>query len=223
MTNAVSLQYGNRVLYRMCEESPYHTDVEVVRGKIWLIGRAYNAAFERGVAKSDDDATLLDKVAKAIAESEDMQGVRQGAILDKKIQALSKLTEITPDNIHVLLDLHGYLEDIFYRVAGRHRISLTSKYLHFHVPHLVFIFDSKTLKAIQKVITEEVLQNEDVIYQLVDWEETIRHRLERQGMPFCQKYLDFCVQCLHVYSKKRKETPQFTPRALDNLLLNQNG
>ena len=40
-------EYGNSVLYRMCKEQPEHKDIDVIVGKIWLIGRSYAAAIER--------------------------------------------------------------------------------------------------------------------------------------------------------------------------------
>ena len=40
-------EYGNSVLYRMCEEEPEHKQIDVIVGKIWLIGRSYAAAIER--------------------------------------------------------------------------------------------------------------------------------------------------------------------------------
>ena len=40
-------EFGNSILYRMCEENPLHNDADVIVGKIWLIGRSYAAAIER--------------------------------------------------------------------------------------------------------------------------------------------------------------------------------
>ena len=40
-------EYGNSVLYRMCEEEPEHKQIDVIVGKIWIIGRSYAAAIER--------------------------------------------------------------------------------------------------------------------------------------------------------------------------------
>jgi hypothetical protein len=44
--------WGNHILYRMCHKQPGHTNVDVIAGKIWLIGRAYAAAIERGAGKA---------------------------------------------------------------------------------------------------------------------------------------------------------------------------
>ena len=46
-------EFGNRILYKMCEEYPLHNDADVLCGKILLIGRSYAAAIER--RKNADD------------------------------------------------------------------------------------------------------------------------------------------------------------------------
>ena len=39
--------YGNKILYDMCATKPRHDDIDIIVGKIWLIGRSYSAAIER--------------------------------------------------------------------------------------------------------------------------------------------------------------------------------
>jgi len=39
---------GNTVLYDLCKSYPRHDEEDVIASKIWLIGRAYAAAIERG-------------------------------------------------------------------------------------------------------------------------------------------------------------------------------
>lgn len=49
--------FGNQIMYDMCAKNPYHTDADIIGGKIWIIGRTYAAAIERGKSnteKSDD-------------------------------------------------------------------------------------------------------------------------------------------------------------------------
>lgn len=62
-------KYGNSVLYRMCEEEPEHKQIDVIVGKIWLIGRSYAAAIERrknAVVVGDD--FYYDEVAPKLLE-----------------------------------------------------------------------------------------------------------------------------------------------------------
>lgn len=39
--------FGNNILYTMCQENPKHEKEDIIIGKIWLIGRSYSAAIER--------------------------------------------------------------------------------------------------------------------------------------------------------------------------------
>ena len=57
--------FGNSILYRMCQENPYHDREDVVIGKIWLIGRSYAAAIER--RKNSDDFIGDEFYYKAVA------------------------------------------------------------------------------------------------------------------------------------------------------------
>ena len=52
-------EYGNSVLYRMCKEQPEHKDIDVIVGKIWLIGRSYAAAIERRKMQSVAAMTFI--------------------------------------------------------------------------------------------------------------------------------------------------------------------
>ena len=41
---------GNEMLYQLCRDYPDHKAPEVITAKVWLIGRSYAAAIERGDA-----------------------------------------------------------------------------------------------------------------------------------------------------------------------------
>lgn len=40
-------QFGNNILYKMCQSNFEHTKQEIIAGKLWIIGRSYAAALER--------------------------------------------------------------------------------------------------------------------------------------------------------------------------------
>ena len=42
-----SWDFGNSILYNLCQENFYHQDDQKILSKVWLIGRAYSAAIER--------------------------------------------------------------------------------------------------------------------------------------------------------------------------------
>jgi hypothetical protein len=48
--------FGNEILYSMCRQNPFHDKPEIVTAKVWLIGRSYAAAIERGRKKSKESS-----------------------------------------------------------------------------------------------------------------------------------------------------------------------
>ena len=134
--------FGNNILYDMCEKNPRHNNADVIIGKIWLIGRSYAAAIERrrNVTSSNDDF-YYDVVAP--------QMIKIGILLDKRIQ---KLTSAKTNYVNELLATHKYLTDVFSNITGLEKRSLASKYLHFHVPSKVFIYDERAKRAVQKIV-----------------------------------------------------------------------
>lgn len=141
-------EFGNEILYRMCRENPFHNDPDIIAGKIWLIGRSYAAAIERGrqnsTSKSGDDFYYED-VAPTI------QGI--GFKLDKMLKD-PKLNGhcLEDETLKATLSLHGFLTSSFSKVNGkRTQRSLASKYLHFHRPDAFFIYDSRADESARKL------------------------------------------------------------------------
>lgn len=138
-------EYGNSVLYRMCEEEPEHKEIDVIVGKIWLIGRSYAAAIERrknAVVVGDD--FYYDEIAPKLLEI--------GPELDDRITKLRKSKGLILDDIKLVLSTHKFLMDIFYELTGLEKRSLASKYLHFHCPEKFFIYDSRARVGIGKLV-----------------------------------------------------------------------
>ena len=95
---------GNEVLYDLCRAHPRHVSVREVVGKVWLIGRAYAAAVERGrgtVAGSghSNDSFYTEALAPALIESQ----------LDERLQSLHALDHISTEHSAPILLVHGYL------------------------------------------------------------------------------------------------------------------
>ena len=138
-------KYGNSVLYRMCEEEPEHKQIDVIVGKIWLIGRSYAAVIERrknAVVVGDD--FYYDEVAPKLLQI--------GPELDDRISRLRKSKGLILDDIKLVLSTHKFLMDIFYELTGLEKRSLASKYLHFHCPEKFFIYDSRARVGIGKLV-----------------------------------------------------------------------
>lgn len=144
-------EFGNGILYKMCEENPRHDSQDVVSGKVWLIGRAYSAAIERFRYRKPD--IINDDFYKQM--SEDLSNSR----LDEKLQELRSVQSITKESIHNILSVHKYLQDKIFEIIkksttpekGVEKRSLCSKYLHFHMQNLFFIYDSRVAEALQKL------------------------------------------------------------------------
>ena len=173
----------------MCEENPKHTDPDVIVGKIWLIGRSYAAAIERRKgAKQETDNFYFDIVAPNMK--------RIGRMLDKKISTLSK----SSSDIECLLTTHKFLTDEFNKITNLQKRSLASKYLHFHCPKKVYIYDSRANKAINKLVIQP---NKRVL----------NNKYDKEYERFVWKVLEL-KQFLEKKLKKH-----FSPREIDNFLL----
>ncbi|MDP3112765.1 MAG: hypothetical protein Q8M71_11745 [Thermodesulfovibrionales bacterium] len=150
--------FGNNQLYDLCSAYPDHKKTDIVVAKILFIGRIYAAAIERRKNKTDiNDDFYIDKVAPAIISSQ----------LDSKLQGLDN-KELNEQNISDILALHKYLSDLFNSLTGLNKRSLSSKYLHFHKPHLFFIYDSRAMGALRSFISRiplqylEILKNKNI-------------------------------------------------------------
>ena len=131
---------GNEVLYRLCREHPDHRSADAVLAKVWLIGRSYAAAIERrrntGLAKGDD--FYFEVVGPSMRKSD----------VDRWFAELRPLRRPDPA---VVVPVHKRLTDLFEKIAGLEKRSLASKYLHFHYPRAVYIYDARAVAAIRRV------------------------------------------------------------------------
>ncbi len=192
-------KFGNDRLYQLCHDQPKHEDDSIIIAKIWLIGRAYAAPVERRKRKGHasfirGDPFYEQCVAPVLKESE----------LDAKIDELSQYASIEEDAIVPILGLHQHLVVKLGEITHDLKHSLASKYLHFHLPPLFYIYDNNASQMLNKLLprhtaTRKVPGNYDAIYQA-----------------FFLKMLDL--------RDKIHDAPEFgqvlTPRELDRLLRN---
>jgi hypothetical protein len=196
MAKKVSTSFGDMVLYKMCAKEPKHTELDIIASKVWLIGRSYAAAIERGAGgkmrKGGD--FYIERVAPAIRRSP----------IDKWIASVRHIKRLTSENIADSLRCHKKVMDLFTRIAGgRTKRSLASKYLHFHAPNAFFIYDSRANRQVRREIPS-------------------RQKPPGTFRPDCDKqYQVFCDRCLRYREKMEKELgKRVTPRQLDSKLLN---
>lgn len=132
---------GNDWLYKLCATYPSHTDAAQVGAKIWLIGRAYSAAAERGVAgKGQADKYIINLSKQFVAQK-----------ADRHLKRLPEPIVDFREHLDQIVDVHLSIESIFSKEGELGRVSLTSKYLHFHRPDLFPIYDSRAATAIVQI------------------------------------------------------------------------
>lgn len=183
--------FANSVLYKLCSEHMEHKSNEVILAKIWLIGRSYAAAIERRKNNkySINDDFYIDQVVPTMKKSK----------LDIEIKRC-----LSSKKLEKILELHKYLTDIFYDLTELNKRSLASKYLHFHMPALFYIYDSRVVSAIGKLNKELSIRNLST-----DFSENID-----------KDYSVFYLKCEQIVEKiKIDYGVKLTCRQLDNLLI----
>ncbi|MBC7872299.1 MAG: hypothetical protein H7Y09_15755, partial [Chitinophagaceae bacterium] len=89
----------------------------------------------------ETDAFYRDKVAPEFRASG----------LDNLIRQLQTQEKITQDNKALILETHYYLTQLTRNISGQEKRSFASKYLHFHLPTLFFIYDSRAWDRLTQV------------------------------------------------------------------------
>lgn len=180
------------MLYQLCRDYPDHESPEVITAKVWLIGRSYAAAIERGrTMEEDGDSFYESKVVPKI----------QASSLDEQIHTVKQFKEIARESIPTILRTHKYLTDLFAEISGKDKRSLASKYLHFHCPALFFLYDSRAARGAR------------VLYP--------RFRPELPDGKVDQEYAKFFLRLVTMREDiLRKEGQLLSTREIDNILIN---
>jgi len=188
---------SNRILYDLCREHPAHRDQGEILAKVLLIGRVYAAAIERRRNKDDDhenDRFYIDTVAPAIRAS----------AIDDWLQQARDATPVTLDGLHAMVEVHGKVTSLFSEISDLEKRSLASKYLHFHVPRLFFIYDSRAVEAMREF--SDVLPRAS--------------RSEGNGDNEYRKFAEKAAALIQLC--EREYGLSLLPRQVDNLLLKIN-
>lgn len=183
---------GNSVLYKLCKDYPFHKTDEEIAAKIWLIGRAYAASVERRKNKTDiNDDFYSEIVIPKMKKSNIDKWICD--CKDKKTKELCLLA-------------HKNVTDLFKDISGLEKRSLASKYLHFHLPDIFFIFDSRAANGINKLFGELDLEGLKVD---VDEDKADKN------------YAQFYNKCLKAQGEIKKQyNIWLNCRQLDTLLVN---
>lgn len=134
---------GNYVLYKLCRDYPKHNIDSEIIAKVWLIGRSYSASIERRRNKTNKRRDFYE---------DDVVQIFQKSSLDKHLEKINNEKQITLENIGKILQTHNYLMKRIRKITDQNKRSFCSKYLHFHMPELFIMYDSRTNKTIGKYI-----------------------------------------------------------------------
>ena len=126
-----------KAMYALCRRFPDHSRTDEIIAKTFIIGRTHAAAVERGVPneaglRRDTTVFYRQRVAAPLRRSG----------IDRHIEVLRRIRCLTYDNAPVVLHAHHRLLQVLLKSVGMRKRSFVSKYLHFHAPKAVPIFDS---------------------------------------------------------------------------------
>jgi hypothetical protein len=188
---------GNDILYKMCEDNFNHDSAEKIVAKVWLIGRSYSVAIERRrnkVPGVESDKFYTETVVKAFQTPE----------LDKMLDKIKIISKVNTESLIKSIELHYHLTKQINKITNLNKRSFSSKYLHFHLPSLFYIYDSRAVKAIKRF----KLKVPSELKLLV-------------ASTNCDKeYADFACKCFVLTNQaKGMFDIELTPRQIDNLLL----
>jgi hypothetical protein len=134
--------FGNSILYKLCKDNFKHGTDDHILTKVLFIGRIYAAAVERRKNKSDDinDNFYICTVAPTFSKSK----------LDVKLSKLKIVKTENIENIKLVLQTHYFLTSMLKKITALDKRSFSSKYLHFHLPDLFYIYDSRAVTALRQ-------------------------------------------------------------------------
>ncbi len=115
----------DKALLDICKEYPDHTSIDEVFSKVALINRTYRANLHFA------GKNVETRVAEAFVNHN----------LDAVFAPLHRLSSLTTENLHALVKVHGHVVTIVQKVTKRIYNSFVSKYMYFHFPNIVPIFD----------------------------------------------------------------------------------
>lgn len=188
--------FGNKILYDLCRDNFIHTEDKRILTKVLFIGRIYAAAVERRSNKEDgiNDQFYIGTIAPTFRKSK----------LDKHLSEIKNIKKLTDDNVKTILQTHFHLTTILNQITEQDKRSFSSKYLHFHLPELFFIYDSRSLSALRHFVSRVP--------------KDLKHILKCENID--KDYATFFCKC---FALKRHIEKQYkttlSNRHLDNLLL----
>ena len=130
---------------------PKHNNVEEVFSKVALINRVYRANLHFAGKKN-----IEAKVAEAFMKHK----------LDTILKPLNRMTSLTYENLQAIVRVHGQVVSIVKKITKKTNNSFVSKYMNFHFPNIVPIYDQYAYEESWRLIQvdkEEWQKYDDLI------------------------------------------------------------
>jgi hypothetical protein len=130
---------SDKVLYDMCKNHPFHDNPKEIIMKTLIIGRVYSVQLERRKNKDHliGDRFYEDMVIPTFMKSR----------LDEKLINL-RTENLKPSVFNDVFSVHKSLMDSLHKITEMDKRSFCSKYLHFHLPKLFFLYDSRLCQSV---------------------------------------------------------------------------
>ncbi len=144
-------QILDEALFYVCNEYPKHKTTDEVFSKVALVNRAYRTNLHFAGKKN-----IETRIAETLVNNN----------LDAALAPLRTMRSLVTENLSAVVEVHGQIVTIVKKVTKKINNSFVSKYMHFHFPDIVPIFDqyaydeSWRLKPLQK---SEWLKWDDLI------------------------------------------------------------
>ena len=130
----------DETLFNLCKQHPDHTKPRVVLAKVALVNRAYRANLQMGASEAEWE------LAQRPVTSD----------IDGHLSELRSLSSFDEAAVPVVFRAHHHLVAVCKEATGRWALSFASKYLSFHAPHVVPIYDSYSYAEGWKYARDEV-------------------------------------------------------------------
>jgi len=192
-----SWDFGNQILYDLCRDNFEHKKNGRILAKVLFIGRIYAAAVERRKVKDEyiSDNFYFEVVGPTLMASD----------IDERLARLKSYRTLTKNIIPEILATHNSIVKMFNGPTGLKKRSFSSKYLHFHLPNLFFIYDSRAERALRQISRHvpKALKHFKKIPNTDD------------------EYARFFCKCLDMKRQiEQQHNAQISIRQFDNLLIN---
>lgn len=133
----------DRPIQWACRTMAGHTNQEEVFGKIALVNRTYRTNLHLGASGAEWK----------------LAGVYVDKRVDNILAPLARIKEFSRDSLPPVVEAHERLVRLSYAVTKRVQNSFCAKYLSFHFPHAVPIFDNKAYNTSWRLVGRQLPNN----------------------------------------------------------------